>query len=94
MKKQKENIKKTVIKIVNSRLRVEINNDQFYDKNIQTELGATTQGFQAVISMLEKYYDIVIDDEMAENLYTINDLTDVISRKSIPELRKSMMEYN
>lgn len=94
MKQQKALIRKRVIKIVNSRLRVEVHEGFLCDKDLQLELGATTRDLQAIFGMIEKFFNIVFDDVEVDDIFTVNNLINQIERKMKPELKSMLVEYS
>lgn len=94
MKQPKALIRKRVIKIVNSRLRVEVIDGYLCEKDLQTELGATTRDLQAILSMIEKYFNIAFDDVEEDEIFSVNSLINQIEKKMKPELQKMLVEYS
>lgn len=94
MKLQKALIRKRVVKIVNSRLKVEIKDDFLCEKDLQTELGATTQDFQAILLMVERFFNIVFDDEELDEIYSVNNIVNFVEAKTKTELFKMVLEHN
>lgn len=94
MKQQKAVIRKRVIKIVNSRLRIEIKDNYLCEKDIQNDLGATSRDFQAIISMIEKFFNIVFDDHEVDEISSVASIIGYIEKKMKPEMQRMMVEYN
>lgn len=94
MKQQKALIRKRVIKIVNSRLRIEVSEGFLCEKDLQLELGATTRDLQAIFGMIEKFFNIVFDDVEIDDIFTVNNLINQIERKMKPELKSMLVEYS
>lgn len=80
--KRKELIRKVIIKIVNSRIVVEMKDNSLCEKDLRHELGASEQDMNAISSMLEKFFCILIEDEELEQVNSVNDFFELILRKN------------
>lgn len=80
--KRKELIKKVIIKIVNSRVIVEIKDNSLCEKDLRHELGVTEKDMNAIGSMLEKFFSILIEDEEIEKMESVNDIFNLVMRKN------------
>lgn len=80
--KRKELIRQVILKIVNSRLMVEVKDNSLCDKDLRHELGATEQDMNAIGSMLEKFFCFLLEDEEIEQMSTVNDIYKMVIRKS------------
>lgn len=80
--KRKELIKQIILKIVNSRLIVEVKDNSLCDKYLRHELGASEQDMNAIGAMLEKFFCILFEDEEIEKLETVNDIYAMVIRKN------------
>lgn len=79
--KQENLIREQVIKVVNSRLRIEVKRDVFCDNELRAELGATEKDMNAISSMLEKLFKILIEDEEIIEVKNVNDIIQTVMQK-------------
>jgi len=80
--KRKELIRKVIIKIVNSRIIVEMKDNSLCEKDLRHELGASEKDMNAISSMLEKFFCILIEDEELEQITSVNDIFQLVLRKN------------
>lgn len=80
--KQVELIREKVTKVVNSRLRIEIKDEMLYEKELRIELGATEKDMNAISSMLEKLFKILLKDEELGEVKNVNDIVLKVREKS------------
>jgi|TARA_R110000744_G_scaffold78701_1_gene155004 acyl carrier protein len=74
-------IEKDVFEIVSRRLKWELS-DLSLETNLRKDLNADSIDSVEVIFELEDLYDIVIEDEVAEDLQTIGSIIDVITERT------------
>lgn len=92
--KKKSIIRQKTIKIVNSRMKIDLIDNYLCEKDLQEELGASSRDVQAIISMVEKYFNIAFEDEEMEQINSVNNLIRLIDQKVPVELKKIVIEYN
>jgi len=92
--KRRTIIRQRIIKIVNSRLHVEIRDGFLCDKDLQYDLGASTRDVNAIIAMTEKFFKIAIEDDQIDRISTVNQLIDFVKTKSTVDETKFIVEYN
>ena len=74
-------IEKDVFEIVARRLKFELS-DLSLETNLRKDLNADSIDSVEVIFELEDLYNIVIEDEVAEDLQTIGSIIDVITERT------------
>jgi acyl carrier protein len=74
-------IEKDVFEIVARRLKFELS-DLSLETNLRKDLNADSIDSVEVIYELEDLYEIVIEDEVAEDLQTIGSIIDVITERT------------
>jgi|TARA_R110002167_G_scaffold312195_1_gene517884 acyl carrier protein len=74
-------VEKDVFEIVSRRLKWELS-DLSLETNLRKDLNADSIDSVEVIFELEDLYDIVIEDEVAEDLQTIGSIIDVITERT------------
>tara|TARA_B110000467_G_C17869903_1_gene239291 strand:+ start:281 stop:517 length:237 start_codon:yes stop_codon:yes gene_type:complete len=74
-------IETDVFEIVSRRLKFELS-DLSLETNLRKDLNADSIDSVEVIFELEDLYDIVIEDEVAEDLQTIGSIIDVITERT------------
>ena len=74
-------VEKDVFEIVSRRLKWELS-DLSLETNLRKDLNADSIDSVEVIYELEDLYEIVIEDEVAEDLQTIGSIIDVITERT------------
>ena len=74
-------VEKDVFEIVARRLKFELS-DLSLETNLRKDLNADSIDSVEVIYELEDLYEIVIEDEVAEDLQTIGSIIDVIAERT------------
>ncbi|MBC8429011.1 MAG: acyl carrier protein [Candidatus Endolissoclinum sp.] len=74
-------IETDVFEIVSRRLKFELS-DLSLETNLRKDLNADSIDSVEVIFELEDLYEIVIEDEVAEDLQTIGSIIDVITQRT------------
>ena len=74
-------VEKDVFEIVARRLKFELS-DLSLETNLRKDLNADSIDSVEVIYELEDLYEIVIEDEVAEDLQTIGSIIDVITERT------------
>lgn len=92
--KQTDFIKKRVLKVVNSRIRIEIKNNSLCQMDLCADLGANENDMNAFGSMMERLFNILIEDEELEKIKSVDDFVKLIASKSGKRVANLILENN
>lgn len=92
--KQTDFIKQRVLKIVNSRIRIEIKNNSLCQMDLRADLGADENDMNAFGSMMERLFNVLIEDEELEKIKSVDDFVKLIASKSGKRVANLILENN
>ena len=74
-------VRNRTLKIINSRTRFPLKDGYLCDKDLRKELHLTDNDLRVIITQLEKFFNILWDDEEIDGLHTVNDLIKIVQEK-------------
>jgi hypothetical protein len=74
-------IRNRTLKIINSRTRFPLKDGYLCEKDLRRELHLTDNDLRVIITQLEKYFNILWEDEEIDDLHSINDLIKIVQEK-------------
>lgn len=86
-------IKQRVVKIVNSRLKVQLRLEYDCDKDLIKVMKATDLDLHAISSLIEKLFSTIIQDEELVNLRSINDFLNLVKLKKQDQFQNLVYEH-
>ena len=79
--KQTDFTRQKVLKIVNSRMNIVLKDNKFCQKDLRKELGVSKKDMNLFSSMLEKLFNVLIEDEEIGNVNSVDDFVRLIELK-------------
>lgn len=71
-------VRNRILKIVNSKTRFPMKEGYLCEKDLRKELHLEENDIRVIITLLEKYFNILIQDEDIDNLRSVNDVICVV----------------
>ena len=79
--KQIDFTRQKVLKIVNSRMDITIKDNNLCQMDLRKELGVSEKDMNVLSSMLEKLFNVLIEDEELGNVNSVDDFVRLIELK-------------
>ena len=79
--KQTDFTRQKVLKIVNSRMDIVLKDNKFCQMDLRKELGVSKKDMNLFSSMLEKLFNVLIEDEEIGNVNSVDDFVRLIELK-------------
>ena len=79
--KQTDFTRQKVLKIVNSRMNIVLKDNKFCQMDLRKELGVSKKDMNLFSSMLEKLFNVLIEDEEIGNVNSVDDFVRLIELK-------------
>jgi acyl carrier protein len=88
-------IRNRTLKIINSRTRFPLKDGYLCEKDLKKELHLTDNDLRVIITQLEKFFNILCEDDEIDSIHTVNDLVRIVQekpngRRRIPPKREQM----
>lgn len=74
-------VRNRTLKIINSRTRFPVKDGYICEKDLRKELHLSENDLRVIITQLEKFFNILWEDEEIYDLHTINDLIKIVQEK-------------
>jgi acyl carrier protein len=79
--KQTDFTRQKVLKIVNSRMDIVLKDNNLCQMDLRKELGVSQKDMNVLSSMLEKMFNVLIEDEELGNVNSVDDFVRLIELK-------------
>ena len=90
--KQTDFTRQKVLKIVNSRVDIVLKDNNLCQIDLRKELGVSDRDLNVLSSMLEKMFNVLIEDEELGNVNSVDDFVHLIEMKQKEHVDNLVLE--